>query len=74
MSVSIITFLLLDYFIELVFWKKIDDLREDKLAFIHNLAVLKPQNYLLKSKNQRTNVNNLYINYLNEFDAKLTHH
>ena len=49
MSVSIITFVLLDYFIELISWEKIDDLREDKLAFIHNLAVLKPQNYLPKS-------------------------
>ena len=49
MSVSIIALVLFDYFVELVSWKKIDDLREDKLAFIHNLAVLKPQNYLLKS-------------------------
>ena len=49
MSVSIITIVLIDNFIELVSREKINDLREDKLTFIHNLAVLKPQNYLLKS-------------------------
>ena len=49
MSVSIITLVLIDNFIELVSREKINDLREDKLTFIHNLAVLKPQNYVLKS-------------------------
>ena len=37
--------MLIDNFVELVSWEKIDDLREDKLTFDHNLAVLKPQNY-----------------------------
>ncbi len=49
MSVSIITLVLIDNFIELVSREKINDLRENKLTFIHNLAVLKPQNYVLKS-------------------------
>ncbi len=49
MSVSIITIVLVDNFVELVSRKKINGLREDKLTFIHNLAVLKPQNYVLKS-------------------------
>jgi len=49
MSVSIITIVLVDNFVELVSREKINGLREDKLTFIHNLAVLKPQNYLLKS-------------------------
>ena len=63
MSVSIIALVLIDNFVELVSRKKINDLREDKLTFIHNLAVLKPQNYLLKSnqKNQRTNINNYIL-------------
>ena len=61
MSVSIIALVLIDNFVELVTRKKINDLREDKLTFIHNLAVLKPQNYLLKSKNQRTNINNYIL-------------
>lgn len=37
--------LLLDNFVKLASWKKINDLREDKLSFNHNLAILKPQNY-----------------------------
>lgn len=49
MSVSIIALILIDNFVELVSRKKINNLREDKLTFIHNLAVLKLQNYLLKS-------------------------
>ena len=49
MSVSIITIVLVDNFVELVSREKINDLRENKLTFIHNLAVLKPQNYVLKS-------------------------
>ena len=49
MSVSIITIVLVDNFVELVSREKINGLREDKLTFIHNLAVLKPQNYVLKS-------------------------
>lgn len=49
MSVSIIAFVLIDNFVELVSREKINGLREDKLTFIHNLAVLKPQNYVLKS-------------------------
>lgn len=49
MSVSIITLVLIDNFVKLVSREKINDLREDKLTFIHNLAVLKLQNYLLKS-------------------------
>ena len=49
MSVSIITLVLVDNFVELVSREKINGLREDKLTFIHNLAVLKPQNYVLKS-------------------------
>jgi len=61
MSVSIITLVLIDNFVELVSREKINDLREDKLTFIHNLTVLKLQNYLLKSKNQRTNINNYIL-------------
>ena len=61
MSVSIITIVLVDNFVELVSREKINGLREDKLTFIHNLAVLKPQNYVLKSKNQRTNINNYIL-------------
>ena len=49
MSVSIITIVLIDNFIELVSREKINDFRKDKLIFIHNLAVLKPQKYVLKS-------------------------
>ena len=49
MSVSIITIVLIDNFIELVSREKINDFRKDKLTFIHNLAVLKPQKYVLKS-------------------------
>ena len=49
MSLSIITIVLVDNFVELVSREKINGLREDKLTFIHNLAVLKPQNYVLKS-------------------------
>ena len=45
MSISIISLVLIDDFVEFVSWKKINDLREDKLTFNHNLAVLKPQNY-----------------------------
>ena len=61
MSVSIITLVLIDNFVKLVSREKINDLREDKLTFIHNLAVLKLQNYLLKSKSQRTNINNYIL-------------
>ena len=55
MSVSIITIVLVDNFVELVSREKINGLREDKLTFIHNLAVLKPQNYLLKSNQKSKN-------------------
>ena len=73
MSISIISFVLIDNFVELVSWKKIDDLGEDKLTFDHNLAVLKPQNYYSNQiKKSKNDCKQLYINKLNHFDAKLT--
>ena len=75
MSISIISLVLIDDFVEFVSWKKINDLREDKLTFNHNLAVLKPQNYYSNQiKKSKKDCKQLYINDLNNIGSKLTHH